>query len=199
MRISSGHHNQTPHCTSMKRSLEIERAEEETHLLQAKPRRIENLQQQPADMEHQYQALNNQDASPQQYVELIAEQQECMEKMEVQLAQTDATTDTSTDDTDVSSDSSYTDSDMHNSSDDSIETDADTDGTEPESNECHDGPIENLVEQIEHMDQHEGLDQDDDIDWDLMPDDVIHQIINAMHTNNDEGYVSDIWYAVGWK
>ena len=183
----------------MKRSLEIERAEE-TH--QAKRRRIEDLQQQLADMEHQYQALNNQDASPQQYVELIAHQQQCMAEIELQLAQTDASTDTSTDDTDVSSDSSYIDSDTDISWDDSVQTDADTDDTEPESNECHDGPIENLVEPIEQMDQQEAddIDWDDDIDdsdydsdWDpdLLPDEAIHQLVDAIHGNCDEGYESD--------
>ena len=202
MRVQSSHHNQAPHCASMKRSLEIERAEE-TH--QAKRRRIEDMQQQLADMEHQYQALNNQDASPQQYIELIAQQQQCMAEIELQLAQTDAPTDTSTDDTDVSSDSSYTNSDMDDYCDDSLQTDADTDDTEPESNECHDGPIENLVEPIGQMDQQEVHDgywdndiddsDDDDSDWDpdlMMPDEVIHQIVDAIHNNCDKGYESDM-------
>ena len=138
LRFSSNHHNQTRHCTSMKRSLEIERGEE-TH--QAKRRCIENLEQELTDMEHQHQALNHQNASPQQYVELTDHQQQGTAEMELQVEQTDAPSVMSTDDTQLSSDGSYTDSD---SCDNSIESDGNTDDTEPQANELHDGE-ENLV------------------------------------------------------
>ena len=168
----------------MKRSLEIERGEE-TH--QAKHRCIENLEQELTDMEHQHQALSNQNASPQQYIELTDHQQQATAEMELQVEQTDAPSVMSTDDAELSSDGSYTDSD---SCDNSIESDANTDDTEPQANELYDGE-ENLVEPIEEIHQPEVVfDQNDIVDWEFMADDAVQELIDA-EFHDDEGYESD--------
>lgn len=167
----------------MKHSLEIERGEETQ---QAKRRCIENLEQELTDMEHQHEALSNQDASAQQNIELTDHQQQGMAEMELQMAQTDALSDMPTDDTEFSSDGSYTDSD---SCDNSIESDENTDDTEPQANELYDGE-ENLVEPIEEVHQPQVFDQNDIVDWEFLDDDAIQELIDA-EFHDDDGYESD--------